>query len=173
MDTRSEPMPSEGAPRGLGANPPARPDRAGPLPGSREIRGSRRVIGKLSGREIAIPDADAPPMPALALPGVILNGAKVEGFEIGSFRGYPDVRSFRRKFGLLLPATNTSMEHELCSVVANNQGPGGLDGIGLQTCRLRTPRPQLRTEDDLRDYKRHFLGGLRAAVDTLLLAEPH
>lgn len=30
----------------------------------------------------------------------------------GSTTGYPDVRSFRRKFGLIIPATNTSMEHD-------------------------------------------------------------
>ncbi len=90
-------------------------------------RGPRTIIGKLSGKEIAIPDANAPPMPALAGSGVILNGAEVENFTIGGSRGYPDVRSFRRKFGLLLPATNTSMEHELWSIIVNNRGPGGLD----------------------------------------------
>lgn len=42
---------------------------------------------------------------------------KAEGFgEINSSSGYPDVRSFRRKFGLVIPATNTSMEHELWGV---------------------------------------------------------
>ncbi len=130
------------------------------------------MIGKLSGKEITIPDVDLPPMPALAEPGVIFNGTKAETFEIDSSRGYPDVRSFRRKFGLLVPATNTSMEHELWSIIFNNQGPGGLDGIGLHTCSVLTPKPQLRTEEDILEYKRQFLGGLQAAVDTALLAEP-
>lgn len=137
-----------------------------------EPRGIQTFIGNLSGKEIVIPDAGAPPMPALAKPGVILNGTKAEGFTIDSARGYPDVRSFRRKFGLLIPATNTSMEHELWSIIFNNQGPGGLDGIGLHTSNVVTPKPQLRTEEDLLAYKRQFLGGLQVAVDSALLAQP-
>jgi maleate isomerase len=133
---------------------------------------TRTVIGKLSGREIDIPDVNSSPMPALAEPGVILNGAAADGFTIDSAHSYPDVRSFRRKFGLLIPATNTSMEHELWSIILNNQGPGGLAGIGLHTSNVLTPKPQLRTEDDLLEYKRQFLEGLQAAVDTALLAEP-
>ena len=137
-----------------------------------DLRGSRTVTGRLSNKTITIPDVDLPPMPALAEPGVIVNGAKAEGFgEIGSFRGYPDVRSFRRKFGLLVPATNTTMEHELWSILLANR-PGGLDGIGLHTSNVVTPRPQLRTAEDLLEYKRQFLGGVQAALDTALLAQP-
>jgi maleate isomerase len=134
--------------------------------------GTRTEIGRLSGKAIATADVNRPPMPALAEPGVILNGQKVERFTIDSARGYPDVRSFRRKFGLLVPATNTSMEHELWSIIRGNPGSGGLDGVGLHTSNVLTPKPQLRTEEDLLEYKRQFLGGLRAAVDTALLAEP-
>jgi maleate isomerase len=134
--------------------------------------GTRTAIGKLSGKEIATPDANMPPMPALAESGVILNGAKAENFMIDSSRGYPDVRSFRRKFGLLVPATNTSMEYELWSIILNNRGPDGLDGVGLHTSNVLTPKPQLRTKEDFLEYKRQFLGGLRTALDTALLAEP-
>ena len=132
--------------------------------------GSRKIIGRLSGRAFTLPDANHPPMPALAAPGVILDGKAAEGFgSIDSARGYPDVRSFRRKFGLILPATNTSMEHELWSIIVANRT---LDGVGLHTSNVVTPRPKLETEEDLRDYKRQFLYGMRAAVDTALLAEP-
>jgi len=135
--------------------------------------GPQTITGQLSGRTITIPDANPAPMPALAPPGVIHNGAKAEGFgEIDSARGYPDVRSFRRKFGLLIPATNTSMEHELWSIIFNNQGTGGLDGVGLHTSNVITPKPQLQTEKDLIEYKQQFLGGLTAAVDVALLADP-
>jgi maleate isomerase len=137
-----------------------------------EPRGLRTVLGRLSGKEISIPDHNGPPMPALANPGVILDGQKVEGFAIDSARGYPDVRSFRHKFGLLLPATNTSMEHELWSMILKNEGSGALDGIGLHTSVVLTPKPQLRSAEDLSHYKQQFLAGLRTAVDTALLAEP-
>lgn len=135
--------------------------------------GGRTIIGKLSGRTIIIPDVNIPPMPSLAPPGVIHNGEKAHHFgDIDSARGYPDVRSFKRKFGLFIPATNTSMEHELWSIIFKNQGPNGLRGVGLHTTNVLTPRPQLKTEQDLLEYKKQFLGGLRTAVDSALLAEP-
>ncbi len=134
---------------------------------------TQNIIGKLSGKNITIPNVNVPPMPSQAPPGVIHNGTKAENFgEIDSSRGYPDVRSFKRKFGLLIPATNTSMEHELWSIILRNQGPNGLNGVGLHTANVLTSRPRLKTEEDLVAYKKQFLGGLRAAVDGALLAEP-
>lgn len=134
---------------------------------------ARTIVGKLSGKKITIPDVNVPPMPAIASPGVIHNGEKAEGFgEVDSSRGYPDVRSFRRKFGLVIPTTNTSMEHELWSIIFKNQGLGGLRGVGLHTSNVITPQPKLQTEADLMEYKRQFLGGLKAAVDAALLAQP-
>lgn len=113
------------------------------------------------------------PMPALAPPGAIHNGAPAANFGgIDSSRSYPDVRSFRKKFGLVIPATNTSMEHELWSLIFANQGPDGLRGVGLHTVNVVTPRPKLETEADLLEYQKQFLGGLRAAVDTAQLAQP-
>jgi maleate isomerase len=136
-------------------------------------RGDQTIIGKLSGKSITIPDVNVPPMPALAHPGVIHNGTKAENFdEFDASIGYPDVRSFKRKFGLIIPATNTSMEHELWSIIFKNQGPEGLHGVGLHTATVMTPRPRLETEEDLRAYKKQFLGGLRAAVDVASMAEP-
>ncbi len=131
------------------------------------------ITGALSGQAITLPDINAPPMPSLASPGVVQDGEQVKGFgEISNGRGYPDVRSFRRKFGLLIPATNTSMEHELWSIIFNNPGPDRLDGVGIHTTNVQTPKPKLETEDDLLEYKRQFLGGLQSAIDQALLAEP-
>jgi len=136
-------------------------------------RGAQTIIGKLSGKQITIPDVDVPPMPSLAPPGVVHNGKRAEHFgAIDSSRGYPDARSFRRKFGLIIPATNTSMEHELWSIIFSNQGPHGLKGVGLHTANVVTPKPQLKTEADIQEYKRQFLGGLKSAVDTASLAQP-
>jgi len=133
----------------------------------------RAITGSLSGQTITLPDVNAAPMPSLAPPGVIQDGAKADGFgEIGQGRGYPDVRSYRRKFGLLIPATNTSMEHELWSIIFNNPGPHGLDGVGVHTTNVMTPVPKLETEADFLEYKRQFLGGLHSAIDQALLAQP-
>jgi maleate isomerase len=129
-------------------------------------------VGALSGRPLRVADANAPPMPAIAAPGVVHDGEPTDRVVIDPSRGHPDVRSWRRKFGLLIPATNTSMEHELWSILVKNQGEGPLDGVGLHTANVITPRPALRTEADLREYQRQFLGGLRAAVEQVMLAGP-
>lgn len=127
------------------------------------------IIGKLSEKKINIPNVNQAPMPALASPGIISNGEKVKNFEIDSSREYPDVRSFRRKFGLIIPATNTSMEHELWSIIFKNPS---LNGVGLHTSNVVTPKPKLETEADLMEYKKQFLSGLKSAVDIALLAQP-
>jgi len=134
---------------------------------------NQTIIGKLSGKKITIPNVNLPPIPSLVPPGIIYNGEKAVNFgEIDSSWEYPDVRSFKRKFGLLIPATNTSMEHELWSILLKNQGPNGLKGVGLHTANVLTSKQQLKTEEDLMGFKKQFLGGLRAAVDEALLAEP-
>ena len=128
------------------------------------------IVGAISGKEIRIPDETQPPMPEIAPPGLIANGEPVPDFgSIDPARGYPDVRSFQRKLGLLLPATNTTMEHELWSVL---RASADFDGIGLHTANVTTPRPQLKTAADLLEYRRQFLAGLTAAVDQILLAQP-
>lgn len=59
-------------------------------------RKPQTFIGKLSGKTIAIPDVNVPPMPVLASPGVIQNGKKAETFgKIDSVRGCSDVLGFR------------------------------------------------------------------------------
>lgn len=135
------------------------------------LPGARTIIGHLSGRAFVVPDANAAPMPLL-VPGPIQDGAPVEGFAVDAGRGYPDVRSFRRKFGLLIPATNTSTEHELWSLIGRNPGPSGLDGVGLHTANIPTPKPRFGTAEEMEAYRRRFLSGLEAAVDQALLAQP-
>jgi maleate isomerase len=130
------------------------------------------LITSLFAGQAAFPQVK-PPMPTLAPPGAIHNGVAAVNFgEIDSSRSYPDVRSFRKKFGLVIPATNTSMEHELWSLIFANQGPNGLRGVGLHTVNVITPRPKLETEADLLEYQKQFLGGLRSAVDTARLSQP-
>ena len=131
------------------------------------------IKGGLSGKTIRIPDVDVAPMPLLGPSGVICNGTPAEGFgAIKADPGYPDVLSFRRKFGLLLPATNTSMEHELWRVMFNNQGPAGLRGVGFHSVGVSTPNPRMATEADQLEYRHQFLSGLRGAVEMALLAQP-
>lgn len=127
----------------------------------------RRVA--FPGRQLRVPEVNTPPMPEIAAPGVVHDGASLGAFGIDPSRGYADVRSAKRKLGLLIPATNTSVEAELWSILATNPG---LEGVGLHTSNVVTPRPRLETPEDLLAYRRQFVDGLRAAVEQALLAQP-
>lgn len=111
-----------------------------------------------------------PPMPALAPGGAVHDGASIGAFGIDPAKTHPDVRSFRKKFGVLIPATNTSVEHELWRIIFDNSE--ALAGVGLHTTPVATPRPVLRTRGDLEAYKRQFIDGLGVAIDHAQLAEP-
>lgn len=130
------------------------------------------ITGTLSGRPIFIPDVKVPPMPSIAPPGPIYNGEPSGIFDIATLTdGHPDACSYRRRFGLLIPATNTVMESELWNIVVQNRD-NGLDGIGLHTSTVLTPKPVVDDAAGLETFKRHFLGGIKSAVDSGLLARP-
>ncbi len=83
------------------------------------------MVGKLSGKKITIPNVNVPPMPSLVPPGVIHNEGKAENFgEIDASRGYPDVRSFKRKFGLFIPASGDT--HDVDRYALSHQAVPGL-----------------------------------------------
>ncbi len=152
---------------------------AGVLPWDALAQGSRPaasraptgpLVGALSGKKILLPDVNLPPMPEIAASGIVHDGRAIGPFGIDASVGLADVLSFQRKFGLLVPATNTSMEHELWQILLHNAT--ALAGVGLHTTGISTPRPQLRNEADLLEYKRHFLSGLKVAVEQARLAQP-
>lgn len=111
-------------------------------------------LGPLSNKHVIIPNVSLTPMPELA-PAV-----------------YPDARSYRHRFGLLVPATNTTMEHELWSIIFANPGEQGLAGVGLHTTPVLTSRPDVSSASGVEDYRQQFLGGVESAVRTALLAAP-
>jgi maleate isomerase len=129
------------------------------------------TIGALSGEPLHIPNVHV---------DVLAAGAVVNGIPDARFispqppaDGYPDSRSFRRRFGLLVPATNTIMEHELWSLIQSNGAESGLDGVGLKTTPVITPKPDISTPEGIAEFRAGFIGGLEAAVTTALLARPH
>jgi maleate isomerase len=85
---------------------------------------------------------------------------------------YPDARSFRQRFGLLVPATNTTMEHELWSIIFANPGRDGLAGVGLHTSPVLTPKPDVSSAAGVEQYRLQFVGGAESAVKAALLAAP-
>lgn len=108
--------------------------------------------------------------PQIASGGVIYNGATIENCNwVDQTRDYPNVRSSRLLFGLIIPVTNTSMESELWEIICKNPA---LKGVGLHTSNVHTPVPKLETEADLLEYKKQFINGLKPAIDAARLSAP-
>jgi maleate isomerase len=64
------------------------------------------------------------------------------------------------------------MERDLWRIIVTNQGPGGLEGAGLHTSTVLTPKPDVGTAEGLETFKRQFLGGIESATKSALLANP-
>ena len=112
------------------------------------------LTGSLSKKDVSIPSVNVSPTAALAPVN------------------YPDARSFRQRFGLLVPATNTTMEHELWSIIFANPERDGLAGVGLHTSPVLTPKPDVSSAEGVEQYRLQFLGGVENAVKAALLAAP-
>jgi maleate isomerase len=128
------------------------------------------TIGALSGEPLNIPNINVDVLGA----GAIVNGALDWRFTPSPppESGFPDSRSFRRRFGLVLPATNTIMEHELWSLILSNGEAAGLDGVGLHTTTVITPKPDISTPEGLAEFKAGFISGLESALQAAMLARP-
>ena len=124
-----------------------------------------QVTGTLSGETHTLPDVDSG-YPVATL--IDATGATVEEFPRGA--GYPDTRSHRLKLGVLIPATNCTVESEMWDVLIRNRD--ALAGVGIHTTNILTPAPRIGNAEELETYKRIFNENLLAAVDTAMLAEP-
>ena len=124
-----------------------------------------QVTGTLSGETHTLPDVDSG-YPVATL--IDATGATVEEFPRGA--GYPDTRSHRLKLGVLIPATNCTVESEMWDVLIRNRD--ALAGVGIRTTNILTPAPRIGIAEELETYKRIFNENLLAAVDTAMLAEP-
>ena len=99
---------------------------------------SRKITGALSGKTINLLEVNASSANSILASQFVLNGEPLTGFAFETNKPFPDGKSFKRKFGLLIPATNTSMEYELWSIIFNNQE--SLEGIGLHTSNIYTKK---------------------------------
>ena len=133
---------------------------------------SRIIKGGISETTIHLPDVNSSSISTIDPNRFVLNGMPVPEFKLINSNGFPDVLSFNRKFGLLIPVTNTIMEHELWSIIFNNQQTGGLEGVGIHTTSIQTPKVNIQTEDDLSNFKDVFKSGLTRAVEEALLSKP-
>ena len=151
--------------RGSSSSPQAAP------PAAEALRGET-IRGALSGRPVLIPNVNEPPIPVIGPGGPVFNGEHAPGFDAASLSaGHPDACSHRRRFGLLVPATNTTMEIELWTILVRNSG-SAFAGIGIHTSPVITSKADLSTPEGLERFKQGFLAGVANAVQVAMLARP-
>ncbi|PKG37177.1 maleate cis-trans isomerase family protein [Psychromonas sp. Urea-02u-13] len=111
--------------------------------------------------------------PVFSKDGVYFNGKFIKNYgDIDRNRNYDDPLHLYKKFGLIIPATNTTMEKEIWSVLINNHDVESLRGIGFHTSNVVTPKPEIHNKEDIERYKKIFLDGLQEAVNTATLSAP-
>ena len=132
----------------------------------------KTIIGSLSGKTIKLPNVNKDPMPSAAASGFVLNGEPFAGIKITNAPGLPDSRSYKKKFALFIPFTNTVMEHELWNIIFNNENEGELNGVGIHTVNVEIPKPHVNNEAELIQFKEQFINGLNKAVVQANFAQP-
>jgi len=84
---------------------------------------------------------------------------------------YPDFGSPTLKIGMFVPSTNTAMEQELWSILKKGDTTE-LNGVGIHTVNVVTPKPQVGTAAEVAQYGQAFLGGLERSLNTVLMSQP-
>ncbi|MCL9781595.1 hypothetical protein M9194_09170 [Vibrio sp. S4M6] len=111
--------------------------------------------------------------PAFTKDGIYFNGKFIEKYgEIDRSSYHADPLHSNKKFGLIVPATNTTMEKEIWSILVDNHNVESLRGIGFHTSNVLTPKPEINNEQDIERYKTSFLAGLQDAINIAKLSEP-
>ena len=130
------------------------------------------ISGPLSGAPIHLHDVNSTALDNISIHRFVKNGQSVPDFSLDSTVAFPDQLSFRKKFGLLIPVTNTAMEYELWKIIMENRDSGGLNGVGIHTTGIQLPALNIQTPADLEHFKEVFIGGLDAAIKQAMQAKP-
>ena len=132
----------------------------------------RTIKGALSGKDIILPEVNFNTAESINAERFFYNGKTVENFDLDTSSELKDINSFKRKFGLVIPVTNTCMEFELWDIIFNNQENGSLVGIGLHTTNIQIASPIVKNDNDLEVFKSAFIDGLNAALIQSQLSRP-
>lgn len=121
--------------------------------------------GGVSGTALTIPDTTSGyPEASLSLRG----SGQTQRFSRGF--GYPDTENHRFKLGVLVPATNCTVEAEMWRILGCNPQ---VSGVGLHTGLISTPDARFGDAGELERYRRQFDANIMRAVDEVIQCEPH
>lgn len=83
--------------------------------------------------------------------------------------GHPDALEWRRKFGVIIPSTNTIVEHDYWRMIFSNPE---LQGVGFHMAGILISSPKLGSDSDMLEFLAQFRREIFKTVDQLCTAEP-
>lgn len=133
---------------------------------------ARRVVGPISGKTFVVPDTTSgfPKVNPMFFDRKAKTKSSAPNMQAIT-AAYPDFGSPTLKIGMFVPSTNTAMEQE-CWSILKKADCSELNGVGIHTVNVLTPKPQVGTAGEVEQYKQAFLGGLERSLTTVLMAEP-
>jgi maleate isomerase len=135
---------------------------------------TRTIRGLLTGREIRIPDVSSGMPVCLVDNGP--DGGRVPGWDNKDGEwldrgkaGFPDHLEYNRKFMVVVPSTNTTVEHDYWRLLLSQPE---LKGIGFHTAPILISAPKLVTDEDMLEFLVQFRKEIMYTVDVAMTAEP-
>lgn len=121
------------------------------------------ITGGLTGEEIKIPDVNSGYPKAF-------RGCDVENpdhwFPIGE--GQKDFLEHRRKFAVIIPSTNTTVEYDFWKMLFK----AGIQGVGFHSGGILISAPKLSSDEDMLEFLNQFRREIFKTVDRVMTAEP-
>jgi len=124
----------------------------------------RSIQGGLTGRTIRLPDVNS------GYPKCLLSmqGEDERWLDLGQ-EGFPDFLEHKRKFMVVIPSTNTTVEHDYWRMLFSNPD---IEGIGFHSAPILIAAPKLSCDEDMLTFLVQFRKEILRTVDIGMTAEP-
>lgn len=130
---------------------------------------TRKIIGQLTGKEILIPDINSGYPKCKIAPIGNWESKEEETLLDLKDHGFKDVLSHLRKFMIVVPSTNTTVEQDFWRLLHSNPN---LDGVGLHSSPILISSPKLASDGDMLEFLVQFRREIMQTIDIGMTAEP-
>jgi len=128
----------------------------------------REFTGCLTGRRIRVPDVNSGYPKCKTAPVGNSSPGDVEWLDLSN-GGFKDHLCSVKKFMVVVPSTNTTVEADFWRMIHANKD---LDGIGFHSSPILISSPKLASDDDMLEFLRQFRKEILHTIDVGMTAEP-
>jgi 3-(3-hydroxy-phenyl)propionate hydroxylase len=128
----------------------------------------REFTGCLTGRRVRVPDVNSGYPKCKTAPVGNSSPGDVEWLDLSN-GGFKDHLCSVKKFMVVVPSTNTTVEADFWRMIHANKD---LDGIGFHSSPILISSPKLASDDDMLEFLRQFRKEILHTIDVGMTAEP-